>query len=73
MIQAILKCLPLLADVLGRAYGVTVEIGGNDAYTTGRVIRLPGLPAVGDPPSSGWCVATSITKRPISGTPISWR
>lgn len=46
--KAILRCLPLLADVLGRAYGVSVEIGGGDAYTTGRVIRLPSLPASGD-------------------------
>lgn len=47
--QAILNCLPLLADILGKAYGVTVEIGGDDAYTTGKVIRLPSLPATGDP------------------------
>jgi hypothetical protein len=46
--QAILHCLPLLADVLGRAYGVAVEIGGTEAFTTGRVIRLPSLPATGD-------------------------
>jgi len=44
----ILSCLPLLADVLGRAYGVSVEIGGSDAFTNGRVIRLPSLPAQGD-------------------------
>ncbi|HLN23611.1 MAG TPA: hypothetical protein VK558_06475 [Patescibacteria group bacterium] len=49
MTQAILQCLPLLADILGRAYGVVVEIGGSDAYTTGRVIRLPSLPAASDP------------------------
>ena len=46
--QSILHCLPLLADVLGRAYGVAVEIGGSEAFTTGRVIRLPSLPATGD-------------------------
>lgn len=46
--QAILHCLPLLADVLGRAYGVSVEIGGTEAFTTGRVIRLPSLPTTGD-------------------------
>lgn len=46
--SAILQCLPLLADALGRAYGVAVEIGGNDAYTTGKVIRLPSLPAEAD-------------------------
>ena len=48
MTQAILQCLPLLADILGRAYGITVEIGGSDAYTTGRIIRLPSLPATSD-------------------------
>lgn len=47
--HALLQCLPLLADVLGRAYGVTVEIGGNQAFTNGRVIRLPSLPAQADP------------------------
>lgn len=46
--QSILRCLPLLADVLGRAYGVVVEIGGDRAFTTGRVIRLPSLPATAD-------------------------
>ena len=46
--QSILHCLPLLADILGRAYGVAVEIGGNEAFTTGQVIRLPSLPATGD-------------------------
>lgn len=46
--SAILQSLPLLADALGRAYGVAVEIGGTDAYTTGKVIRLPGLPAEAD-------------------------
>lgn len=46
--SAILQCLPLLADALGRAYGVTVQIGGPDAYTTGKVIRLPSLPAEAD-------------------------
>jgi hypothetical protein len=49
MTQEILQCLPLLADILGRAYGVAVEIGGTEAFTTGRVIRLPSLPAASDP------------------------
>ncbi|MDX9860876.1 MAG: VWA domain-containing protein [Rhodospirillales bacterium] len=47
--HSVLRCLPLLADVLGRSYGVTVEIGGRDAFTTGRTIRLPSLPAEADP------------------------
>ena len=45
----VLGCLPLLADVLGRSYGVTVEIGGDDAFTDGRTIRLPALPATAGP------------------------
>lgn len=40
----IIKSLPLLASVLGRKYGVQVRIGGNEAYTNGNVIQLPGLP-----------------------------
>lgn len=28
----IMDCLPLLASVLGNQYGVTVEIGGSEAY-----------------------------------------
>jgi hypothetical protein len=46
--KSVLRCLPLLADILGRAYGVTVEIGGKDAFTNGRTIRLPSLPAQAD-------------------------
>jgi cobaltochelatase CobT len=45
----VLGCLPLLADVLGRSYGVAVEIGGDDAFTDGWTIRLPALPATADP------------------------
>lgn len=45
---SVLRCLPLLADILGRAYGVNVEIGGKDAFTNGRTIRLPSLPAQAD-------------------------
>lgn len=48
-VSPILQCLPLLADILGRSYGVTVEIGGSEAYTDGRTIRLPGLPVTGHP------------------------
>ena len=47
--QAILNCLPVLADVLGRTYGGTVEIGGDAAFTDGQTIRLPRLPAQADP------------------------
>ena len=45
---SILQCLPLLANALGRSYGVHVEVGGNRACTDGRVIRLPDLPAAAD-------------------------
>jgi len=44
----ILSALPLVADVLGRKYGVRVHIGGNDAYTDGRDIHLPSLPLDSD-------------------------
>ena len=39
-----MECLPLLASVLGNQYGVTVEIGGSEAYTDGKTIHLPALP-----------------------------
>ena len=31
--------------VLGNQYGVTVEIGGSEAYTDGKTIHLPALPS----------------------------
>ena len=40
----ILNSLPLLASVLGRNYGVTVQIGGDSAYTNGNEIHIPSLP-----------------------------
>ena len=48
--RAVMRSLPLVAGVLGRKYGVKVEIGGTDAYTDGTVIRLPSLP--GDVPDT---------------------
>ena len=42
--QDILKSLPLLASILGRNYGVQVQIGGNLAYTDGNTIHIPSLP-----------------------------
>ena len=39
----VLRCLPLLASVLGDQYGVEVRIGGDTAATNGRIIRLPSL------------------------------
>lgn len=40
----ILNCLPLLASVLGNRYGVKVRIGGDKAYTNGKIIQIPALP-----------------------------
>ncbi|MBG0789908.1 MAG: VWA domain-containing protein [Desulfovibrionaceae bacterium] len=40
----IMKSLPMVASVLGRKYGVKVEIGGEGAYTDGNTIHLPALP-----------------------------
>lgn len=38
----IMDCLRWLAERLGNQYGVTVEIGGSEAYTDGKTIHLPG-------------------------------
>lgn len=40
----IINALPLVADALGRKYGINVRIGGNRAYTDGNNIQLPALP-----------------------------
>jgi hypothetical protein len=40
----IINSLPLLASILGRKYGVRVEIGGDSAHTDGTTIHLPSLP-----------------------------
>ena len=42
------RALPMVASVLGKKYGVQVEIGGNTACTDGKVIRLPTLPLESD-------------------------
>ena len=44
----IISALPLIASILGRKYGVRVEIGGDHAYTDGKIIHLPSLPTDGD-------------------------
>lgn len=44
MIHHILSALPLLADALGRKYGVRVLIGGDRAFTDGKDIHIPALP-----------------------------
>ncbi len=40
----IINSLPLVADVLGRKYGIKVEIGGDIAATNGRTVYIPSLP-----------------------------
>lgn len=45
---AIINALPLVADALGRKYGVKVYIGGEGAYTNGKDIHLPSLPLDAD-------------------------
>ena len=42
------KALPLVASVLGKKYGVQVQIGGDTACTDGSIIRLPTLPLESD-------------------------
>lgn len=46
--KEIFNCLPLLASVLGKRYGVEVIINGDTAYTDGRTICLPSLPLDSD-------------------------
>lgn len=41
---ALMQSLPLVASVLGKRYGVTVQFGGSGARTDGSVITLPTLP-----------------------------
>ena len=42
--RAVMRSLPLVASVLGRKYGVKVEMGGADAYTDGKTIHHVGVP-----------------------------
>lgn len=44
----IINALPLVADALGRKYGVKVYIGGEGAYTNGKDIHIPSLPIDAD-------------------------
>lgn len=44
----IINALPLVADALGRKYGVKVLISGEKAYTDGKDIHLPALPLDSD-------------------------
>ena len=43
--RAVMRSLPLVASVLGKKYGVKVEMGGADAYTDGKTIHLPAMPS----------------------------
>ncbi len=43
--RAVMRSLPLVASVLGRKYGVKVEMGGAEAYTDGKTIHLPAMPS----------------------------
>lgn len=38
--RAVMCSLPLVASALGRKYGVTVTIGGAEAYTDGTATRV---------------------------------
>lgn len=40
----ILNCLPLVASVLSKKYGVNVHVQGDKAYTEGKNIYIPTLP-----------------------------
>lgn len=42
--RAVMRSLPLVASILGRRYGIQVQIGGTEAYTDGKTIHLPSLP-----------------------------
>lgn len=44
----VIAALPLIANILGQKYGVRVFIGGDDAFTDGKDIHLPGLPLDAD-------------------------
>jgi hypothetical protein len=43
--RAVMRSLPLVASVLGKKYGVKVEMGGADAFTDGKIIHLPAMPS----------------------------
>jgi cobalamin biosynthesis protein CobT len=46
--KMVMKSLPMIASILGRKYGVKVEIGGDQACTNGSTIVLPSLPMDAD-------------------------
>lgn len=40
----LILCLPLVASMLSKKYGVQVSMGGNTAFTNGKNINIPALP-----------------------------
>ena len=44
----IIHSLPVIANALGRKYGVRVFIGGDRAFTNGKDIHIPALPIDAD-------------------------
>ena len=44
----IMNCLPLVASVLSKKYGVNVIVGGDTAFTEGKNIHIPTLPISSD-------------------------
>ncbi len=46
--KLLMKSLPFVASVLGRKYGVRVQIGGDKAFTDGKTIQLPAMPLDSD-------------------------
>lgn len=40
----VLRSLPYIASVLGKRYGMKIEIHGKEAYTNGKTIVIPSLP-----------------------------
>jgi hypothetical protein len=49
MLHTLRNALPIVAAALGRKFGVEVGVGGQDACTDGRRIRIPDVP---DDPAS---------------------
>ena len=49
MLNTLKNALPIVASALGRKFGVEVGVGGHDACTDGRRIRIPDVP---DDPAS---------------------
>ena len=41
--KVLMRSLPMVAAVLGKQYGVKIEVGGSSAYTDGNTIHLPGI------------------------------